>query len=698
MMARLLLACGFAAVLILCGRAAEAAGPTLDLPALDAAPSMTGVIDQSWAKAATVELGWDIQYNRPGGAEPTRAHLARFRDVLYVAFDNRLRRAATASQRTDGSGIFNDDNDQVLLWPGGSAGFTYTFAANALGTRYQSSTENTAYTPTWVAAAKQDASGFVVVMAIPMSALRFTGTTGWRMQLVRADVVTGSLLEWAHDRRQQSAGDVLYAAELAGIGSQAPAPRPRPRLQFYALDQAQSQGLGGDTSRLGADLSLPLTRTSSFVASFHPDYSNVETDQQTIAPTEFQRTYREVRPFFTQGAGFYNVARCTPSCPYQLLYTPVIPAFREGYAIEGQEGLLGFGAFDALGTSRSDQAQSLTYRTRDQAVYGEFERVAVSRAGSPRDDVTLYGGGYVNPHSHLGFFANYAHDHNSGHTASAGQSTYEDLGASIRSSSSSLAVSMRQLGAAFRPADGYVTHNDIAGWASQGSKQFSFAQGSFVRDVSVSAFTDRYHDHTGRVNQDDAGYQLNLDFSNSTGLHVFQNNDYLLLRNGEYLPFSQNGAFFSYHQLTATPSTALVISGPFYHGRSSYDAYTTALALAPKVHLYLEADRSAYAPSRGFALREPSTAQWLERASLDWQVTARTSIDAGIRRIRGFAPPSSFSPPSSQLTDGTNLSFALHSYTPKRELYLVYGDPNDLSTRPAVTAKLIWYLGAPKGT
>jgi hypothetical protein len=698
MIARRLLGWALAASLVLCARTAQAAVPGVTLPALDAAPSLTGVIDASWAKAATVELGWDIQYNRPAGAEPTRAYLARYKDMLYVAFDNRLRHAPVATQRTDGSGIFNDDNDQVLLWPGGSAGFTYTFAANALGTRYQSSTENTAYTPTWSTAATQDGHGYVVTMAIPMRALRYTGTTGWRMQLVRADVTTGSLLEWAYDRRQQSAGDVLYAAQLDGIHSDAAAPRRRPRLQVYALDQAQSPQLGGDTSRLGADLSLPLTRTSSFLASFHPDYSNVETDQQTIAPTEFQRTYREVRPFFTQGASFYNVARCTPSCPYQLLYTPGIPAFREGYAVEGQEGLLGFGAFDALGTGRGDQAQSLTYRTRDQAVYAEFERVAVSRADGPRDDVSLYGGGYVNPHSHLGFFANYALDRNSAVSAGAGQSAYEDVGASLRSSSSTLSVALRKLGAGFLPADGYVTHNDIAGWASQGSKQISIGPGSFVRDVSVSAFTDRYHDRSGRVNQDDAGYQLNVDFSNSTALHVFQNNDYLLLRSGEYLPFSQNGAFFSYHQLTSTPTTALLITGPFYHGRSTYNAYTTALGLARKVHLYLEADRSAYAPGGSYVGREPSTTQWLQRASLDWQLSSRTSIDAGIRRIRGFAPPSSFAPPSTQLTDGTNLSFALHSYTPKHELYLVYGDPNVLSTRPAITAKLIWYFGAPKGT
>jgi hypothetical protein len=674
---------------------AAAEAPALEIPQLDAAPSLGGTIDETWAKAATVQMGWDVQYNRAADPSATRVHVARYRDVIYVAFDNRAARAPTTTQRTDGSGVFNDDNDQVLLWPGGTSGFAYTFAANALGTRYQSSSENTAYTPTWSAAARRSAGGYVVQMAIPLAALRYTGNAPWRVQFVRVDVATGSAYEWAYDRRQQSAGDVLYAGVLKGIDAQPVSVRPQPRLQFYALGEQQPQQIGGSTSRIGADLSLPLSRTSSFLASFHPDFSNVEIDQQTIAPTEFQRKYREVRPFFTQGAGFYNVSRCI-SCPYQVLYTPAIPTFREGYAVEGQAGLVGFGAFDALGTARNDQAQSVSYRTSNQTFHAEAERVAVTTADGFHDVVTLYGTGYANPHSHLAFFANYGQDRGSG-VDRPGEATYADVGASIRSATASLAVTLRKLGAQFNPADGYVALEDIAGWAAQGYKQVSFKESSLLRDISVNAFIERYHAHTGRVNQDDAGYQMNFDFRGSTTLHVFQSNSYLLLGNGEFLPFSQNGAYLGYRYATSTPTGILLQSGPFYHGRSSYVSYSTGLALARRFNLLVEADRTAYGPSR-FAAGEPSTNLWLERMSLDWQATSRSSLDIGVRRIRGYLPPDSFDPPSKRLLDATNVSFALHTYSPKRELYLVYGDPNVLRTKPAVTVKLIWYIGAPKGT
>ena len=51
----------------------------------------------------------------------------------------------------------------------------------------------------------------------------------------------------------------------------------------------------------GFDLSVPITQTINFVGTLHPDFSNVEIDQETIAPQEFRRQVLEYRPFFSQG-------------------------------------------------------------------------------------------------------------------------------------------------------------------------------------------------------------------------------------------------------------------------------------------------------------------------------------------------------------------------------------------------------------
>jgi hypothetical protein len=49
-------------------------------------------------------------------------------------------------------------------------------------------------------------------------------------------------------------------------------------------------------------------------------------------------------------------------------------------------------------------------------------------------------------------------------------------------------------------------------------------------------------------------------------------------------------------------------------------------------------------------------------------------------------------------TTCTNLSFALHIRRPREELYVGYGDPNDLSTLPQAIVKFIYYVGAEKGS
>ena len=140
----------------------------------------------------------------------------------------------------------------------------------------------------------------------------------------------------------------------------AAAARPKPRLQVYGLGEVTTAANGGNTSRVGADFSLPITPTASLVGTLHPDYSNVEVDQQTIAPSAFARQYAEVRPFFTQSASYFNQHYSCSNCP-STLYTPSIPTFGQGYALEGTQGHVQFAAFDALGDGRSDNAQTLNY-------------------------------------------------------------------------------------------------------------------------------------------------------------------------------------------------------------------------------------------------------------------------------------------------------------------------------------------------
>src|SRR6202035_4666705 len=140
--------------------------------------------------------------------------------------------------------------------------------------------------------------GYTVTMRIPFNVMRGDGRKNWPIQFVRFVQKTDDLLVWAYEEGQSDHNDVVYAGTLDGLTSSATSARPKPRIGLFALGEAAAAHDDGTTTRSGADISLPLTRTASFVATIHPDYSNVEQDQQSISPTVYRRFFTEVRPFF----------------------------------------------------------------------------------------------------------------------------------------------------------------------------------------------------------------------------------------------------------------------------------------------------------------------------------------------------------------------------------------------------------------
>ncbi|MFN2449822.1 MAG: hypothetical protein ABR508_08550, partial [Candidatus Baltobacteraceae bacterium] len=159
--------------------------------------------------------------------------------------------------------MLNDDYVAVRLWPQGTQGFSYGFYANALGARYQSSSENSQYSPEWTASARRNATGYIVTMRIPFNVLRSGGSHDWRVQFERFTVSTNSTEVWEHAQGQRNAGDPFYAGTLSGIAasSQGAASRPKPRLQLYALKELTTPAYGGPTARIGGDVSIPVTQT-----------------------------------------------------------------------------------------------------------------------------------------------------------------------------------------------------------------------------------------------------------------------------------------------------------------------------------------------------------------------------------------------------------------------------------------------------
>ena len=461
---------------------------------------------------------------------------------------------------------------------------------------------------------------------------------------------------------------------------------------MYGLGQIGAPAAGGSTSRVGADLSLPFAPTASFFATFHPDYSNVEIDQQTISPSQFPRQYSEVRPFFTQGASFYNSFTCV-SCDYQTLYTPAIPTPRDGYAFEGRSGRFAGAGFESIGDQRIDRSAIASYSDPAGAMHVSAQHVDV-RTPSFIDSVTELGTSYTNPHSHLTLFTNHASQTGT-FVSDPSQATYTDAGAGIGNATSSLYAVLRRLGPQFSPADGYVQQSDVAGYAVNGNTTRNLSHGLF-RSVSLSAYADRYHGSDGATDQADSGTQLSTTFRNNVSFNAYINASAARAVDGSYLPFDQNGAYLGYLTSTSTPSSIGYVGGAYGHGRlASWQRQLTFL-VRRRLTVSLEADDDRYTPRTGTG--DTPAVLWLERAGATVQLTRDASFSLGLRRIIGAAPPSAFAPFVQPPLSAGNISAAFHVLRGNNELFVVYGDANTLSTTPALIVRLTHYLGAGKGS
>jgi hypothetical protein len=263
--------------------------------------------------ANRLRLTYDFTYKRKA-EESTVVTVTQDDRALILSVTASQKEPITATQTTNGAGVLNDDNITAYIYPQGTTGFAYTFSANPRGARYQTSSENAAYAPEWSVAAKATGAGYALVMRIPFEIMRAGGSKNWRVQISRTIVATNSNPVWCDASAQDVPFDPAFAGTFEGVGAKsvARAARPKPRLAFYGLSETQP---GNDTSRIGADIAVPFTPTASFLATLHPDYSNVEVDQQTIAPTAFPRQYQEVRPFFTQLNSYVNPSMFTLILP-----------------------------------------------------------------------------------------------------------------------------------------------------------------------------------------------------------------------------------------------------------------------------------------------------------------------------------------------------------------------------------------------
>lgn len=674
---------------------------TLAVPTVTSAPPIDGTLHQdAWKSAAHATLGWNLQGHR-AAPDATTAYIETDGKFLYVAFDARQRTAVVATQHTDDAGQGSDDDVSIELWPGGTNGFLYQFTSNPIGTHYQSSSENSGFRPQWWSAGSVADGGYVVTMKIPLAVLHGADSSKWLVNFSRRVESTGDVDVWSYDSNETDPTSSVYAGGMTGV--RAAALRPKPRVELYNLGSIAGVSAGGSTSRTGLDISIPFTATSSFYATVHPDYSNVEKDQQSIAPTAYRRFYSEVRPFFTQGRAAYNNFDCDMCQGIMSLYTPAIPTPRRGFAVEGKQGTITYGAFDAVGNARTDAAQALSWRNPSHTLGVTMQRVSVNLPGFA--DQTLELGSTFSDNKHLFGYFNYGIDKGT-NVLDGRRAQYYDFGTGWFSPTTAFGFAVRKEGSYYNPSDGFVWHTDTAGYGAFTSHAWLFGKGAPLRSITYTGAVARYHDHTGELNDTEQGLGVDFLTRGLIDVNVSTGSNYVRFNTGGvFEPASQNGVMVTFgsgaenssvnngaqHGASATPTTIGYMTGRFGPGRLNSLTFLSTVKAGGRGLMTFELDGNTQVLDAGGFYR-----QWLERVSYSYQANRQESLAFGVRRIIGTSPVLDGLP---LYQTGWNLSAAYHRiFSGSNEIYAVYGDASAFSTAPQFIVKWIHYIGAGKGS
>ena len=699
------------------------------------APSQDPALsDPIWKTAATADGFEDFTTQRPSRFPTTAAILYDDKNI-YVGFTcDQAGAPITATQSVNDVGYGVDDEVTFSVDTSGSNSRTYAFTATPVGVRYEYSSESSRYQPRWSALAKVTSTGYRVMMTIPIADMRVSGSTiqRWRINFSRRVAAAGDLLTWAYDAGSNAycanneQGATIYCdatrwptlsdIKIAGVSK-----APPPYADVYGLGS-----IGGDrklfeTTPLNFtnenprivgidDLTVPVTRTLSFVGTVGPDFSNVESDQVTIAPQEFSQQYSEYRPFFAEGASFVSALPGVNvnGNRYQMFYTPSLGILDNGIKAEGTIGQNSIGLLSAKGAGYNDQAFGYGFSDPDGTYGGYLQGVDAHHPGLV-DQTAGIGLTYQNLHSGIQPIVNYSRE--------AGTLVGDPSAASALALSTLLSHGRWQVGAVYRdvgpeyaPIDGYTSLNDIRGPQSFVVYNGVGSSKGDIKSYSLSTVADRFVDRSGAAHQIDLDESASITFKNLLGFSIGNSVGELRTYADAYpryvdprnQSFNQRSASLNYRDGTPSPTDLSYSFGPFavqcagvldvplpcaraVNGFTS--AYTQQLDLATT-----RTFRGGYGVTveyggtveRGFVGVDDS--QWLKRLSITRAIGSDGQLALSLREIAGtggFALP------------GENLALSFHQrFKNQNQLYVEYGSPASFSTVQRVVVKYVYHIGS----
>ena len=345
--------------------------PVINIVRVDHAPKLEDFLEmQPGPNApAMAKVQNFIEKNPKDGApaqERTDAYLgydARYLYAVFVCFDSNPGRIRGHMARRESIG---PDHDEVQLYLDtfNDKRRAYGFMINPRGIQYDyiwtdNNGDDGSWDTVWDSWGRVTPQGYVAMMAIPFKSLRFpaSGEQTWGIILQR--VVPHDNDNSFYPRVSSSIqGRLNQAATLKGLTNISPGRNIQLNPYgiagaFRVLDQRDPNRPSFLANHLGGDAGLDgkMILHDSLVLDFtvNPDFRQLESDQpQNTVNQRFEVFFPEKRPFFQEGANFFNT-------PINLYFTRRIADPQYGIRLTGKLGEkwgLGLLAIDDQGLGR----------------------------------------------------------------------------------------------------------------------------------------------------------------------------------------------------------------------------------------------------------------------------------------------------------------------------------------------------------
>jgi hypothetical protein len=367
--------------------------PHYKIPKITTPIKIDGVLeDGEWSQALKIDVNVELKY--------AANSLAPVTTICYLAYDDKNLYAAFRANDPDPSKIranltdrdtaFRDDFVGLIFDTFNDERRGYELFVNPLGVQMDLALDETKqdnnneedpnWDTLWNSAGKIDDKGYVVEMAIPFSSLRFQRSQGeqtWGLVPYRSypRSFKHQIVSLPTDPNNDCL--VCQIPKVTGFEGATPGKNieldptatahrtdERPDFPGGPIKGGKATGDLGITARWGITPNLTLS------GAVNPDFSQVEADvAQLDVNTRFALFYPEKRPFFLEGAGFFD-------SPFNVVHTRTVAAPDWGVKLTGKEGQNAVGLFVAedsltnllLPGSHASDAETLDTHTTDAAL------------------------------------------------------------------------------------------------------------------------------------------------------------------------------------------------------------------------------------------------------------------------------------------------------------------------------------------